>query len=71
MSRYGKSAWVKDGKPGLMSEEADQLLAELRACARAPPGKQDEGIGIYYKQAVNNLKKSKVWQDHPFVQLWL
>ena len=54
-------------------EEADQLLqlVELRACAWAPPGKEGQDMGIYYKLVVNNPKKSKLWQDHPCVQLWL
>ena len=63
--------WVKDGKHGLTSDEADQLLAELRACAWAPPGREGEDIDICYKQAVQNLKESKVWKDHTCVQQWL
>ena len=63
--------WVKDGKHGLTSDEADQLLAELRACAWAPPGREGEDIDICYKQAVQNLKESKVWKDHACVQQWL
>ena len=63
--------WVKDGKHGLTSEEADQLLAELRACAWAPPGKEGENIGICYEESVRHLKHSKVWKDHPCVQQWL
>ena len=35
--------WVKDGKHGLTSEEADQLLAELRACAFASVTKNQYG----------------------------
>ena len=65
--------WVKDGKHGLSSEDAEPLLTELRACVWAPPGKEGEfkAIDIYYKQAVNRLKQSKVWQDHPRIKLWL
>ena len=66
--------WVKDGKHGLTSEEADQLLAELRACAWAPPGKEGEDIGICYEESlcyIQHLKHSKVWKDHPCVQQWL
>ena len=63
--------WVKDRKHGLTSEEADELLAELRACAWAPPGKEGNETGMYYKDAVKHLKESKVWQDHSCVQLWL
>ena len=63
--------WVKDGKRGLTSEEADQLLAELWACAWAPPGKEGEDIGICYEELLWHLKHSKVWKDHPCVQQWL
>ena len=52
--------WVKDGKHGLTSEEVDQLLAELWACAWAPPGKEGEDIGICYEESVRHLKHSKV-----------
>ena len=58
--------WVKDGKHGLTSAEADQLLAELRACAWALPGKEGEDIGICYEESVWHLKHSKVWITHVF-----
>ena len=35
--------WVKDGKHGLTSDEADQLLAELRACAFSSVTKNQYG----------------------------
>ena len=60
----GKVGQIKDGKHGLTSEEADQLLAELRACAWAPPGKECEDIGICYEELVRHLKHSKVWKDY-------
>ena len=63
--------WVKDGKHGLTSEEADQLLAELWAFAWVPPGKEGEDVGICYEESVRHLNHSKVWKYHPCVQQWL
>ena len=68
VNRHGKGGSCKDGKHGLTSEEADQLLAELQACAWAPPGKEGEYIGICYEESVRHLKHSKVWKDYLCVQ---
>ena len=68
--------WVKDGKHGLTSEEADQLLAELRACAWAPPGKRAKILGSAMKNwfGTSNIQKcgkithvsSSGYQQHGF-----
>ena len=58
--------WVKDGKHGLTSDEADQLLAELRACAWAPPGREGEDIVTsatnkqYKPQRIKGVERSRL-----------
>ena len=58
---HHEQAWempVKDGKHGLTSKEADQLLAELRACAFASVTKN--------QYSTSNIQKCG--KEHPCVQ---
>ncbi len=62
--------WTRNGKHKLTRDEGEEVLRLLRACARAPPG-ESEDIGVYYRKAEDELKKSPVWETHPQVQEWL
>ena len=64
---------MKDQKHGVSTEEADELLEVLRACAWAPPAEKHEKLPFdhHYKEAVQKLKESDAWVDNPQVKAWL
>jgi len=64
--------WVKNGRNGLSTDEATELLQLLRACAHASPPciEQDLAVDHYHQLAVAQLQKSCVWKK-PEVQKWL
>ena len=65
--------WIKDQAHGVDTEQAENLLENLRACAWAPPTEQHENLPFeyHYKAAVSKLKESDEWVDNPQVQEWL
>ena len=65
--------WVKDHKHGLTKDDGDSLLDLLRNCANAPPTPlhEDKEQDFYYKEALSNLKQSKVWKENTNVRGWL
>ena len=65
--------WVRNRKNGLGGEESERLLELLRNCAWAPEGTQENQLprDALYKQAVDLLKQSPVWQQHENVRSWL
>ena len=62
--------WAKDHKHGLSQCEAEELLTFLRVCTWVPPTDNIDPTSAY-KLAVNDLKKSSVWNNHDQVREWL
>ena len=63
--------WIRERKHGLSSEDAELLLTMLRACAWATPGGEGESRDYHYRQAVTNLRNSRIWNGNVQVQQWL
>ena len=63
---------MKERKHGFSSDDAEALLCMLRECAHAP-SPTDESLprDFHFQQHVNNLNKSRVWQNNELVQEWL
>ena len=65
--------WVKDRKHGLSQTDAEVLLSLLRKCAHAEPDKSNDGTAFdhHYRQQVEALKKSYIWEKNQQVREWL
>ena len=65
--------WTTNHKHGLSCDQKESLLSMLRECANAPPTDDSSGLphDFYYRQAVDNLKTSGIWQNNESVKDWL
>ena len=65
--------WTNNHKHGLSADQKELLLSMLRECANASPTDLESGLpqDFYYQKAIDNLKKSDVWQNNEDVRNWL
>ena len=63
--------WVKDKKHGLSSDDGDALLSLLRDVAQAPSPTDNKPLNHHYRQHVETLMGSKIWEGNSSVREWL